>query len=421
MRLIVVVFALIAKLASWVSKAIGKGRGTSISGWLVEKYAQRIVKYFSHKYRKIILISGTNGKTTTRMLVVQGLRKAGYTVASNYGGANIYRGVAASLLKDITITGRVRSDYAVLEVEEATLPLLTKHLKADILVLTNLARDQLDVYGELDVTLRYFTDTLVNLPDVELVVNQDDSKLAELKTRADIGIIVSGSALDYEEGRGIETVYGRTVVVSENKNICEISLDKQEKLAFVPLLLGQYNLVNYGLAASTLFLCSIASDNIMQAMQTATPVFGRSEKIGTAFATHTLTLVKNPLGFSSALEILPESHSSVVIGINDNIADGKDVSWLWDVDFEALLARSNIDTVSVTGTRSQDMLVRIEQAKRAGVHIGNVQSIKQSEVVNQVLTGHEPISIFGTYTFCMALRLELEKPLGLPPIDSDLY
>lgn len=167
---------IIAKVLFWFSKLTRLGSGTSLPGLLVEKFCPFIITKITQDLEQIILISGTNGKTTTRALLVHIWEEQDFEVCTNRGGANILRGIAATLLLNYSFLGKMKSSIAILEVEEATLPILTKYLVPNQLILTNIFRDQLDAYGEIDQTLSYFSQSLSEIQkNQNLLQNQQQN------------------------------------------------------------------------------------------------------------------------------------------------------------------------------------------------------------------------------------------------------
>ena len=175
-KLLVFGLIIIAKSLFWFSKLTHLGSGTSLPGLLVEKFCPFIIAKISQDLEQIILISGTNGKTTTRALLVHIWEKQGFEVCTNRGGANILRGIAATLLLNQKITGGIKSSIAILEVEEATMPILTKYLVPNQLILTNIFRDQLDAYGEIDQTLSYFSQSIKQIQKNQNLINQPNNQ-----------------------------------------------------------------------------------------------------------------------------------------------------------------------------------------------------------------------------------------------------
>ena len=159
-KLLVFVLVLVAKVVFGIAKITKKGNGTSLPGLLVEKFCPWILTSLTKDLEQIILITGTNGKTTTRALLVHIFEKNGYLICTNRGGANIMRGVAASLLLNKNWKTKDKANIAILEIEEATLPILTRFVLPNSLILTNIFRDQLDAYGEIDQTLSYFSNSI---------------------------------------------------------------------------------------------------------------------------------------------------------------------------------------------------------------------------------------------------------------------
>lgn len=398
-----------------------KGSGTSISGYFVEKYASSLVSYFQGKYQKVIFISGTNGKTTTRGMINAILQKNGIQVISNYGGANIYRGILSSLLKDLTWRGQVISKYAVLEVEEATLPKLTKYFQPDILILTNLARDQLDAYGELDTTQAYFQTAINQSGAVQLIINADDPKLLELEYSNTYGSQLEHQTLQYETG-GNPRIQLKELFIFKNSTDSIVFKDGMQMVQFPPKLVGDFNAVNYGLAVTVSVLLKIPEKVIASALSDFSPVFARQEKIVTEYTEHMLILVKNPLGLESVLQSdFMAKYPTILFGLNDRIADGKDVSWLWDVDFESFVKSHAVNWIT-TGERASDITLRISQALRMnGKQDQAVRTVTLDESMQELLTSPVPVCILATYTASRDIRDALAKIISLPAIDSDIY
>ena len=398
-----------------------KGSGTSISGYFVEKYAPSVVSYFQGKYQKVIFISGTNGKTTTRGMINAILQKNEMQVVSNYGGANIYRGILSSLLKDLTWRGQVISKYAVLEVEEATLPKLTRYFQPDILILTNLARDQLDAYGELDTTLSYFQTAINQSGAVQLIINADDPKLLELEHNNTYGSQLVHQTLQYEIG-GKPKIQLEKLFVLQNSSDSITFEDGAQKAQFTPKLIGDFNAVNYGLAITVSVLLKIPIGTIVSGLSNFAPVFARQERILTEYTEHMLVLVKNPLGLESILQSdFMAKYPTILFGLNDRIADGKDVSWLWDVDFESFIKSHPVNWIT-TGERASDITLRISQALRTdGKQIQTVRTITLNQSIQELLVSPVPVCILATYTASRDIRDALAKIISLPAINSDVY
>ena len=416
MTLLVIFYSWYAKLLIQLVRLTGSGSGTSIGGWFGEKYLPFIVSYYNRRYKKIVFISGTNGKTTTRSLINHFLTSGGRTVCSNLGGANIYRGIVTSLLNDTKLFGGVRSRYLVLEVEEATLPRLSKYLRPDILVLTNIFRDQLDAYGEIDTTLKYFK-TAISQTEPIVVVNADDDKLVSTLESLPVQEVFGFSVIDkekikfephdehpkvtYAEIISIQTTQGNLVSIQSNTDLHMLSTSCTQ-------LPGTYNLYNIVAAATTVNRL-LDGWEFFDALKTYKPAFGRGESIQYNNRTIELFLVKNPAGYDSVLHHITKTYdqasTSIVFALNDKIADGKDVSWIWDVDFENFHANFEPKNIYTYGTRTYDMLLRLNVAGYSVVTADARQTIKELFADNR--TKNETIVIMATYTALLDIRKKL--------------
>jgi UDP-N-acetylmuramyl tripeptide synthase len=400
-----------------VSQLAGKGSGTSIGGVVSELYVPGIVSYFQDKYTKIIFISGTNGKTTTRSLINHFLEHEGKKVCSNRGGANIFRGIVSSLMADVTIGGSVRSEYLVLEVEEATLPKLTPYLQPDILVLTNIFRDQLDAYGEIDKTLQFFTDTITATSPV-VIANKDDHKL--INAISPVTDILYGYTVDSSETIRFEPSstpdhinYQDYVTVSNNTNTdisITVSKDTDKQYTGYTQLPGTYNLYNIAAAIATAAQLLDTYDYI-SSLKSYSPAFGRGESIIYKDKNIHLFLVKNPAGYDSVLEhvkrtFAPED-THILFALNDNIADGKDVSWIWDVDFESFFDTYSPSQIHTLGTRSFDMLLRVQYAQAEVTIEDGGYSVEEMIATTSNSSSNKNILILATYTALLSIRKDL--------------
>lgn len=427
MNLPLVFLSQFAKTLTYISKKTGRGAGTSISGVLVEKYFPDVLKNFAGKYKIVIFISGTNGKTTTRGLINNILKIDGHKVCSNLGGANILRGIVSSLLKDLDNRGNVRSDILVLEVEEASMPKLAKYIQPDYLVLTNVFRDQLDLYGEVDKTVDYFIDT-IKLSQAKLkkvILNGDDSKLLGILDEIDLArnkVVKFGLSPELQgsdfEGLNNNLPKLQWLIKSSGKHY-EVYLKKQKFLSVVPLLGGNYNLYNILSAIVLSKELGIIKKNIVKGINEYVGAFGRGEKIQLKNQKIEIYLVKNPAGFHSVLDTIKNyKNYGLCMLINDKIADGRDVSWLWDVDFENKLNLQNLQEVICGGSRGLDILLRLEQGGVGDLDLKNcvdtihnvLKSIQKSKIKKWI--------ILSTYTAMREVRGEIGKQIKLPEIDE---
>jgi UDP-N-acetylmuramyl tripeptide synthase len=355
--------------------------------------------------RKIVLVSATNGKTTTTALLAEMLTMAGNDVVHNVTGANLRSGIATTLLQ----AGR-RGDVCVLETDEATLPLVAPDLRPDVIVFGNLFRDQLDRFGELEVLADRWRDTLAMLDPAQttIVYNADDPLIAELVaelaprgfTTAPFGLDDPsvgqdgmphaadsrfcrrcGHALDYAHSwvghLGDWSCPNCGAARPElDTRVHDVQLDglaaTNLSVVFtngeqVPLRLpipGLYNVYNVAAAAAAAYVLGVYTSAMDEAIRAAGPAFGRFERIpvpatnGKA-GTITLLLVKNPTGLNEVVRTLVDSGvdlTATLFALNDEIADGRDTSWVWDADVEPLLQRAG--AIVVTGERAAEFGLR---------------------------------------------------------------
>ncbi len=381
------------------AKAINKGlklvksSGTSLPGLVALKISKNFLSFLSKYCQKnIITITGTNGKTTTAGLFAHILKTAENKVLHNEKGANMLSGIASSLA--VNYKPFSRFDYAVLESDEAYLTKLYDDLKADYLLVTNLFRDQLDRYGELDTTAKKIQEAITKNPSLKLFVNADDPMLSELgkeNQRIFFGFdeieyvsSVSESQAPQESvvcSCGAALSYKKRYYAHVGQYYCESCGKTRPKLnyaakavvhddfseifingmVFKTGLVGLYNAYNALAAISAALELNIPKELIQQGLDSYKSVFGRAEKLLISGRNVLVQLIKNPTGASEVLRTVNRnSCDRLLIIINDNYADGRDVSWLWDSDFELLKDYPN--NIVVSGIRAYDMAVRMKYA-----------------------------------------------------------
>lgn len=410
MKLQLILALVVAKIAMYLSKLSGRGRGSSLPGMLALRIYPDLLKHYQGQPRKgVIMTTGTNGKTTTSNMLSDILVYAGYKVVTNREGANLITGVATAFIKASTLTARLLNcDYAVLEVDEAAFPRVIRWLKPNRVVVTNFFRDQLDRYGELDTTVGKVLDALKQLPeDTKLILNADDPLVARLARETGQAAIFYGVRSD--EALSSAAVYSREAkfcpfcggtlfyniylysqlgdficpqcgfarpypdieavgVTSGGSGtratICAKGLAKGIWPIYIPVQ-GIYNIYN-GLAAfATALSLGVVPEKAALSLTTYAPATGRMEAFRYGNKQVTLTLVKNPTGFNQALTALlaKKERQDILIAINDNDADGRDISWLWDVDFEVLAQfLEQFNRFICSGQRAEDMALRLKYA-----------------------------------------------------------
>lgn len=409
--------SILASILKFLSKTLGFGAGTSISGLLVEKYFPSSLRYFQNKYKYVIYISGTNGKTTTTTTLFQILKKAGVKVNSNIGGANIFRGIAGQILRDFKFFGGVKNEILLIECEEATLPKLTKFLPATHLVLLNIFRDQLDVYGELDVTLKYFKEAIKNSENAQIIINGDDSFLMEsVENIKNTTLIFGVKSEDKPLYEGENKIQNMDFWIEKKEPGFKIINGKMMPI-FINYPSTDYNLYNYGAAVLTALNLEFDPDTIIRSFEKMESAFGRGEKIEINGKTIELYLIKNPAGaYSTIKEILKsEENFNLVFGINDRIADGKDVSWIWDIPLENMNKGSwqKVNKIWVLGSRRLDIALRLKHAhleKKLDLNQNLENFLEKNDVKNT--------KFLLTYTALRETRGKIGEKVALKKIDE---
>lgn len=416
--------SLVTRMGIWVLNKFGSG-GTSLPGLWVERYAPALLAQYGKLYSKVIFITGTNGKTTTQLLVRLVLEQNGYKVVSNTSGSNMIRGIATILL-----LGGVPSPKTVLlcEVEEATMPILTNHIQADAIVITNFYRDQLDAYGELHKTASYVRQACDNCPHAVVIANADDpmvrSLLSEIthdKVTYSLGPYASN--FHYELSPQVNPQTGSDYVVTEAQIKLDFSVEVTIREAktdtthtITSALSGMYNVYNIMACFAVSQKLALDPGISRQAIGKARAPFGRGEKIefikDNRKVTIQLFLVKNPAGFSQVWEMLMThpTPADFVLGLNDNIADGRDVSWIWDIALVKSPNSEKIHSLYFTGSRAHDMALRLKYAE---IHLDksiinkDIPSIITDAITKN--THSTPILILATYTAMNQIREALSS------------
>lgn len=361
----------VGRLAGRVSQLLGRG-GSAIPGLVGERIAPRLIEDLVGRL-PVVVVTGTNGKTTTTKLLVGMLEAAGRRVVTNPTGSNLARGVATRLI-EVARRGRIDADLAVFEIDEAAVRGLGLRLQPSLIVVTNLARDQLDRYGELDTTAGHIRAALQHTGTA--VLNADDPLVAGLAGTAGSDVFFGGGDCVRTAMPDDRALYGDEPAVRPRPepDLLVVSAAATEDGQRVELMVGgrpvsmglrlpgvynAYNAAAALLAASTL---GVETAVAVGAAGGVAPAWGRGQVIEYLGRRIRLLLVKNPSGFNQAIRLLAEvpGAAPVLIAINDNTADGRDVSWLWDARIEDLAATGH--RFATSGIRALDMAVRLKYA-----------------------------------------------------------
>lgn len=397
-----------------------RGGGSALPGLFVERISPSFVPdTLAQLPHGVVVVSGTNGKTTTTKMVVALLESQGLKVFTNRTGSNFVRGVAAALLGEVDVKGKLDADIAVLELDEAHAVKFVEVVPPRYSLLLNVMRDQLDRFGEIDATAKML-EKIAKATTGTVVVNREDDRVrlipAELSSQTDVryfGLadnLLSQFPTDDElhESARKKTVTKRAVadVVLKDFNEKGAAFTIGSKDFVTPLRLkGVYNIYNSA-AALTLVRAIVPEasiNSLLGALSTVTPAFGRGEVLSVGGHPLELVLVKNPAGFRLGLESYSPEGYATMIAINDNYADGRDMSWLWDVDFTQLIEHP----VYVTGIRAYDMALRLQYDEVAMEKVQIDLAKALTEFIE--IHGDMPKRIYCTYTAMLALRKELSK------------
>lgn len=442
-----------AKLTGGTIRRIGRGGGTAAPGLVAERIDPGLLTKLSAQLSQgALIVAGTNGKTTTTRMIADIVQANGWKTVHNRSGSNLVRGVVAAFVDHSSASGRIGADVGVIEADEAALPELVRRVQPKVILLNNLFRDQLDRYGELDSIAKSWRVVLEGLPaTTTVIVNADDQTLAALTDgiaarRVAIGLDeahhrlkslphaadaavcrVCGADLGYRAlylshlGEWYCTGCGRerpeldlragdiTLNGDVDQAITLTDADGEHRVQVgVP---GLYNAYNALAAAAVAREFGIDWSVIEQTLATFQSAFGRIERFSHKGRDFTMALVKNPTGFNEVLRMLTSADGTLshptMICINDLDADGRDVSWLWDVDFE-LLAQG-VGHLYTTGLRGADMANRLKYADvpEARIHMLDEDVSTAFDAFVETVPEGESAYILPSYTAMLRLRKSL--------------
>lgn len=412
----------VGKLTLTVLRILGR-RGNALPGLIVEKlfpgYLPAAMARLPHG---VVVISGTNGKTTTTKMVATVLRER-YRVLTNDTGSNFVRGAITACVAQATHRGKLPYDVAVFELDEAWAVRFVKIVPPERVLLLNVARDQLDRFGEIDTTAALLGRVAAACTG-HVVLNRDDPRIAALAgcSRAAVSYYGVAPALR-EQFPNDEELYGGPVQLSEVPAEVELrALPSQgepsarlqiggAEQAVLLRAAGPHNAQNAAGAAALALTFGLDVPSVIAGLGRVEAAFGRGQSFDVDGRTVSLHLVKNPAGFRQSLRTLDgPALAGIVIAINDDYADGRDVSWLWDVEFGGLAGRAARLTTS--GTRAADMAVRLHYDEVAVDLVEPRLEEALREAVRAAPAGGRVV-VFSTYTAMWALHPLLER-IGSP-------
>jgi UDP-N-acetylmuramyl tripeptide synthase len=428
--------AVVAGKAALVASRL-RGGGSALPGLVAERVHPGLLAHALDRVAGgIVVVSGTNGKTTTTKMLVAVLRAHGRRVFTNPTGSNFTRGVVSSMLGELPLHGRLHADLAVLELDEAHALRFAATVRPTHTLLLNVARDQLDRFAEIDHTAQLLA-SLAQQTSRGLVLNLDDPFVARTADRVADGVSVTWFGVHASIADRLPELQEQDVrsgddftppVPGPDDGLLKPANEREFCVLFGPdgsRRVGPLRLQQRGLAAMINATAATTMARVLlgdafdpataaEALRAVTPPFGRGEVVLVDGQPLELVLVKNPAGFTVALGTYGTTPVATMVAINDNYADGRDVSWLYDVSFESLRERG----VSMTsGVRAYDMALRLQYDD---VPVAAVET-DLDRALDAFLARHpdEPKRIFCTYTAMMALRRTLASRYDLPDIGEE--
>ena len=435
------------KLSRKLIRMVGRG-GTDMPGKIAMKFCPDLLKYLAEDV-EVLIVTGTNGKTTSSRMLEQCLIDSGKNYIANKTGANLLTGITAEFANNSTLGGKVKADYALIEADEAAFKMIGKYTNPKYVLVTNVFRDQLDRYGEITHTLNNIRIGIENSPNATVVINGDCSLSASLRNTIPNDIVFFGVNVPiYKET--VEEVsdapycinckteyiydyrtYGHlggyrcpkcgysrpepavavTEVISTDEQSSKVVMNVfgEEKKVDINLP-GGYNIYNAAGVMAMAVTAGFTSTEAVDALEGFECGFGRMEKFDMNGSPAQMILIKNPAGCNQVLNFLSNLSvpSVFVVCLNDNYADGTDISWIWDVHFEDL--RSSEDKLTqlfISGIRADDMALRF---KYAGFDESKIKVIKDyDKLIEAIENQPDPAYIMPTYTAMLDLRDKIAR------------
>lgn len=431
-----------AKLAGFACKKMGR-QGVTWAGKIARKIYPPILEELSREVRgDIFVVCGTNGKTTTNNLLCAALEAEGQKVVCNHTGSNMINGVAAAFALSVGLNGHIDADYACIEADEASTKYIFPAIRPDYMVLTNLFRDQLDRYGEIDITMNILEEMIRTLPMMKVIVNGDDALSAYLAMDSGNDYVSYGISAPVMENSTSEIREGRFCkCCGERLNYrfyhysqlgdyecprCgfarpRLDFDAEDVQAGDQISFrvgdqniragyrGLYNVYNILAAYAGMRTAGFSGEHFNEMLKSFHPENGRMEQFRIQGVSITLNLAKNPAGFNQNISAVMQDPSpkDVIITINDNAQDGRDISWLWDVDFDRF-GEEGVKSVTVSGIRCQDMRLRLKYVDIPSILEGDTEKA----IRDRMKDGTGNLYVLVNYTALFSTRNILKKLEG---------
>lgn len=406
------------------------GHGSALPGLIVEHLDKRFLAHtLSGLPHGVAIITGTNGKTTTTHMLVQLLRRNGLKVLTNASGSNLTRGLISTVIEHSTYSGKLPYDIAVFELDEAFAPVFTRQVSPRILLALNVMRDQLDRYGEIDTTATLIAKAARQAGTI--IINGNDTLLAEKtkehSSRLTFGLTpslrgeVSSEANLYAKKTEISTPEAYSAEIVDFKTTDSVSkfvaVCRGKKITATIPLLGVHNTLNAIAAILTtkFILPDKDTQAIADGLKDFKAAFGRGETVKIGERELTVALIKNPSGFTQNVRtFVTKNIDAVCIVINDEYADGRDVSWLWDSQIDQLKKFAGI--IFVGGKRRYDMALRLKYEGIAYKVVNEEQAGKMMQHVLGSESWSQHLLVIPTYTAMLSIRKWLGAQQGVKHI-----
>ncbi|WP_353931582.1 Mur ligase family protein [Okeanomitos corallinicola TIOX110] len=418
----------IAKSVTFLVRSLRLGAASVLPGSLARRIEPKLLQLLSQQVKNgVILIAGTNGKTTTALLLCTILEHKGYKIAHNSTGANLENGLATALIENTSLLGSLDVDYAILEVDENIVPRVLKPLQPRIILCLNLFRDQLDRYGEVDTISKRWTNVIATLPDETVIIpNADDPTLSYLGQQLHQKVLFFGlnEPENYLEAipHAVDSIYcprcGHSldyqgVYLSHLGDFtcpsCGFSKSKPslESGKWSQILVGLYNKYNTLAAATAAKELGVDEIIIRETINNFQAAFGRAEDLVIDGKKVRILLSKNPVGTNETIRVVTQSQDkTTLLVLNDRTPDGTDVSWIWDVDTEKLVERGG--TLIVSGDRVYDLALRLRYSQpclASKINLIVEEDLKKAiHTALQHTPTNETLHILPTYSAMLEVR-----------------
>jgi lipid II isoglutaminyl synthase (glutamine-hydrolysing) len=418
----------VAKSVTFIVRLLRLGAASVLPGSIARRIEPRILELLSQQVKNgVILIAGTNGKTTTALLLCTILERKGYRVTHNSTGANLENGLMTALLESTNLLGTLNTDYAILEVDENIVPRVLKPLQPRIILCLNLFRDQLDRYGEVDTISKRWTKVISTLPAKTVVIpNADDPTLSNLGQQLPQRVLFFGlnEPEHYLEAipHAVDSIYCpkcghsldyKGVYLSHLGDFtcpkCGFTKSKPtlESSEWSQILVGLYNKYNTLAAATAAIELGVDEVTIRDTINNFQAAFGRAEDLVINGKRVRILLSKNPVGTNETIRVVTQStDKTTLLVLNDRTPDGTDVSWIWDVDTEKLVERGG--TLVVSGDRVYDMALRLRYSQKSPE--SSINLIVEEDLRQAIATAlehtpdNETLHILPTYSAMLEVR-----------------